>query len=346
MKIRVAINGFGRIGRNAFKVAHERSDIEIVAINDLTDTKTLAHLLKHDSNYGTYHKEVGYDDTGIIVEGKHVVVLSETDPTKLPWAEHKVDVVIESTGFFVDPAKAKAHLDAGARKVVLSAPAKGEGATTIVLGVNEDKLPEASDIISNASCTTNCITPVAAVIEANFGIEKAMMTTVHSYTASQRLQDAPAKDLREARNAAENIVPTTTGASIAAGQALPSLQGIFGGLSIRVPTPVVSLSDFVIITKRDVTVEEVNEVFKKAAKEPYYQGILDVSDEPLVSSDYIGNSHSATVDLKLTAVVAGNMLKVVAWYDNEWGYSNRLVEVVADTGALLHKTEDHTPHHN
>jgi glyceraldehyde 3-phosphate dehydrogenase len=337
MKTRVAINGFGRIGRNAFKVAFERSDLEVVAINDLTDTKTLAHLLKHDSNYGSYHKEVGYDDTGIVVEGKHIAVLAEKDPAALPWGEHKVDVVIESTGFFVDPAKARAHIDAGAKKVVLSAPAKGEGATTIVLGVNEDKLEDASDIISNASCTTNCITPVAAVIESNFGIEKAMMTTVHSYTASQRLQDAPAKDLREARNAAENIVPTTTGASIAAGQALPALQGIFGGLSVRVPTPVVSLSDFVIITKRDVTIEEVNAAFKKAAAEPYYQGILAISDEELVSSDYIGNSHSCIVDSHLTAVVGGNMLKVVAWYDNEWGYSNRLVEVVADAGRLLHQ---------
>ena len=336
MKTRVGINGFGRIGRTAFKVAFERSDIEIVAINDLTDTKTLAHLLKHDSNYGTYQHEVGHDDTGIIVNGKHIKVLAEMDPLNLPWAELKVDVVIESTGFFVDPAKARAHITAGAKKVVLSAPAKGDGATTIVLGVNEDKLEQAEDIISNASCTTNCITPVAAVIESNFGIDKAMMTTVHSYTASQKLQDAPSKDLREARNAAENIVPTTTGASIAAGQALPALQGIFGGLSVRVPTPVVSLSDFVIITKRAVSVEEVNEAFKKAAREPFYQGILGVSDEPLVSSDYIGNSHSCTVDLLLTAVVGGNMLKVVAWYDNEWGYSNRLVEVVADTGRLLH----------
>ncbi len=342
MKTRVAINGFGRIGRNAFKVAFERSDIEIIAINDLTDTKTLAHLLKHDSNYGTYHKEVGFDDKGIIVEGKHIAVLAEKDPATLPWREHKIDVVIESTGFFVDPAKARAHIDAGAKKVVLSAPEKGEGATTIVLGVNEDKLEGASDIISNASCTTNCITPVASVIESNFGIDKAMMTTVHSYTASQKLQDAPAKDLREARNAAENIVPTTTGASIAAGKALPALQGIFGGMSIRVPTPVVSLSDFVIITKRAVSVEEVNEVFKKAAKEPYYQGILDVTEEELVSSDFIGNSHSCIVDLKLTAVVGGTMLKVVAWYDNEWGYSNRLVEVVADVGRLLHhKASDH-----
>ena len=346
MKTRVAINGFGRIGRNAFKVAFERSDLEIVAINDLTDTKTLAHLLKHDSNYGTYGKKVSYDDTGIIVEGKHIDVLAEMDPAKLPWEKEKVDVVIESTGFFVDPAKAKAHIDAGAKKVVLSAPAKGEGATTVVLGVNEDSLNKANDIISNASCTTNCITPVAAVVEANFGIEKAMMTTIHSYTASQKLQDAPAKDLREARNAAENIVPTTTGASKAAGLALPALEGIFGGMSIRVPTPVVSLSDFVIITKRVVTVEEVNEVFKKAAKEPYYQGILDVTEEELVSSDFIGNSHSAIVDLKLTAVVGGNMLKVVAWYDNEWGYSNRLVEVVADTGRLLHKAQDHSKHHD
>jgi len=337
MKTKVAINGFGRIGRNAFKVAFERSDLEIVAINDLTDTKTLAHLLKHDSNYGTYQKEVSSDDKGIIVDGKHIAVLAERDPVNLPWKKHGVDIVIESTGFFVDPAKAKAHIDAGAKKVVLSAPAKGEGATTIVLGVNEDKLEEAGDIISNASCTTNCITPVAAVIESNFGIDKAMMTTVHSYTASQKLQDAPAKDLREARNAAENIVPTTTGASKAAALALPALEGIFGGMSIRVPTPVVSLSDFVIITKRPVTIEEVNEAFKKAAKEPFYQGILDVTEEELVSKDYIGNSHSCIVDLKLTAVVGGTMLKVVAWYDNEWGYSNRLVEVVADTGRILHK---------
>lgn len=337
MKTRVAINGFGRIGRNAFKVAFERSDLEIVAINDLTDTKTLAHLLKHDSNYGTYEHKVGFDDTGIIVKGQHIDVLAERDPAALPWKEHKVDVVIESTGFFVDPAAAKAHITAGAKKVVLSAPAKGEGASTVVLGVNEDVLETAGEIISNASCTTNCITPVAAVIENNFGIDKAMMTTVHSYTASQKLQDAPAKDLREARNAAENIVPTTTGASKAAALALTQLQGIFGGMSVRVPTPVVSLSDFVIITKKKVTVEEVNAAFKKAAKEPYYQGILDVTEEELVSSDYIGNSHSAIVDLKLTAVIGGNMLKVVAWYDNEWGYSNRLVEVVADTGRLLHK---------
>jgi glyceraldehyde 3-phosphate dehydrogenase len=337
-KTRIAINGFGRIGRCAFKIAFERSDIEIVAINDLTDTKTLAHLLKHDSSYGTYQHEVSYDDAGITVNDKHIKVLAEKDPTALPWGAHGVDVVIESTGFFVDPAKAKAHIDpAGAKKVVISAPAKGDGADTIVLGVNEDKIEHSTDVISNASCTTNCITPVAAVIESHFGIEKAMMTTIHSYTASQRLQDAPAKDMREARAAAENIVPTTTGASIAAAKALPALEGIFGGMSIRVPTPVVSLADFTFITKKNVTVEQVNAVFKKAAKEPYYQGILAVTDEELVSSDFKGDSHSAIVDLPLTAVTGDNMLKVVAWYDNEWGYSNRLVELTADVGRALQK---------
>lgn len=335
MKTRVAINGFGRIGRNAFKVAYERTDMEIVAVNDLTDTKTLAHLLKHDSSYGTYQRKVDFDDKNIIVDGKAISVLAEKEPANLPWRDLKVDVVIESTGFFVDPAKARAHIDAGAKKVIISAPAKGDGADTFVIGVNEDKLSQSGDILSNASCTTNCITPVMAVLEHNFGIEKAMMTTVHSYTASQRLQDAPAKDLREARNAATNIVPTTTGASTAAAKALPALEGVFGGLSIRVPTPVVSLSDFVVVTKRPVTVEEVNDAFKKAAADPYYQGILDVTEEELVSSDFIGNSHSAIVDLKLTSVVGGNLLKVLAWYDNEWGYSNRLVELTADVGKVL-----------
>ena len=336
-KVNVAINGFGRIGRNAFKIAFERSDIEVVAINDLTDTKTLAHLLKYDSSYGVYQQEVGYDEAGIIVNGKHIKVLSEKDPAQLPWRDRSVDVVIESTGFFTDPAKARAHIDqAGAKKVIISAPAKGEGSDTIVLGVNEDQISRdgASDVLNNGSCTTNCITPVMAVLEHNFGIEKAMMTTVHSYTADQRLQDAPHKDLRRARAAAQNIVPTSTGASIAAGQALPAISGIFGGLSLRVPTPVVSLSDFVVVTKRDVTVEEINEAFKKAADQPFYQGILAVTEDELVSSDFKGNSHSAIVDLPLTNVVAGNLVKVVAWYDNEWGYSNRLVELVADTGKL------------
>lgn len=336
MKTRIAINGFGRIGRCAFKIAFERSDLEIVAINDLTDTKTLAHLLKHDSSYGTYQHEVSANESGIIVSGRHIKVLAEKDPAALPWKELKVDVVVECTGLFVKPELAKAHVNpAGARKVIISAPAKGDGADTIVLGVNEDKIETSGEVISNASCTTNCITPVAAIVEGNFGIEKAMMTTVHSYTASQRLQDAPAKDLREARAAAENIVPTTTGASIAAAKALPALEGIFGGMSVRVPTPVVSLADFVFVTKRNVTVEEVNQVFTHAASQPYYQGILAVTNEPLVSSDFKGNSNSAIVDLPLTAVVGGNLLKVVAWYDNEWGYSNRLVEITADVGKAL-----------
>jgi glyceraldehyde 3-phosphate dehydrogenase len=345
MKTRVAINGFGRIGRNAFKIAFARDDAEVVAINDLTDTKTLAYLLKHDSNYGTYDKEVGYDDQNIVVAGQKIRVLAEKDPAALPWKDLSVDVVIESTGFFVDPDKARAHVTAGAKKVVISAPAKGEhadSAQTIVLGVNDDKLTDSGEIINNGSCTTNCITPVAGVVENAFGIEKLMMTTIHSYTASQKLQDAPGgKALRDGRSAAENIVPTTTGASIAAAKALPALQGIFGGFEVRVPTPVVSLADFVILTKRSVSVEEVNEAFKKAAAEPFYQGILTVTEEELVSSDFIGNSHSAIVDLNLTAVIGGNMLKVVAWYDNEWGYSNRLVEVVADAGRLLHKAEPH-----
>ncbi|MDX2775841.1 type I glyceraldehyde-3-phosphate dehydrogenase [Streptomyces caniscabiei] len=337
-QINVAINGFGRIGRNAFKIAFERSDVKIVAVNDLTDTKTLAHLLKHDSSYGTYQHTVEHDDTGIIVNGEHIDVLSEKDPANLPWSKYNVDVVIESTGFFVDPTKARAHIDqAGAKRVVISAPAKGPGSDTIVLGVNEDRISQegVSDILNNASCTTNCITPVMAVLESNFGIEKAMMTTVHSYTADQRLQDAPHKDLRRARAAAESIIPTSTGASIAAGEALPALKGVFGGLSLRVPTPVVSLSDFVVVTKRDVTIEEVNEAFKKAAGQPFYQGILDVTEEPLVSVDFKGNSHSAVVDLPLTNVVGGNLLKIVAWYDNEWGFSNRLVELVADAGRAI-----------
>ena len=338
MKVKVAINGFGRIGRNTFKIAFERTDLEIVAINDLTDTKTLAHLLKYDTSYGIYGHDVSHDEKGITVNGRHIKVLAEKDPANLPWGAHGVDVVIESTGFFVDPAKAKAHIDpAGAKKVVISAPAKGVGAETIVLGVNEDKLPESGDIISNASCTTNCITPVMGVLETNFGIEKAMMTTVHSYTASQRLQDAPAKDLREARAAAENIVPTTTGASTAAAKALPALENVFGGLSIRVPTPVVSLSDITAVVKRKTTKEEINEVFKKAAKEPFYQGILDVTEEELVSSDFKGNSHSAIVDLPLTNVIGDTLIKVIAWYDNEWGYSNRLVETTADYGKLIYK---------
>ena len=334
MSKKIAINGFGRIGRNAFKLAFERDDIEVVAINDLTDTKTLAHLLKHDSTYGTYHHDVSYDDNSIFVAGKQIRVLAEKDPALLPWGEFGVDVVIEATGLFVQPEKARAHIDAGAKKVVISAPAKGEGAKFIVLGVNEHELTREDDIISNASCTTNCIAPVMAILEREFGIEKSLMTTVHSYTASQRILDAPAKDLREARSAAENIVPTT-GAAIATAKVIPSLVGKFDGLSVRVPTAVVSLSDITAVLKRNTTKEEINEIFKRAAADPFYQGILTVTEDPLVSTDFKGNSHSSIVDLELTNVVGGNLVKIVAWYDNEWGYSNRLVEIVADVAANI-----------
>jgi glyceraldehyde-3-phosphate dehydrogenase, type I len=335
MSKKIAINGFGRIGRNAFKIAFERDDIEIVAINDLTDTKTLAYLLKHDSTYGNYHQEVTYADDSLVVAGKKIHVLNEKDPSDLPWNELGIDVVVEATGLFVDPAKARAHISAGAKKVVISAPAKGEGAKFIVLGVNENTLSRSDEIISNASCTTNCIAPIMAILEREFGVEKSMMTTVHSYTASQRLLDAPAKDLREARSAAENIVPTTTGAAIATAKVIPSLEGKFDGLSVRVPTPTVSLSDITAVLRRNVSKEEINDLFQRASKEPFYQGILGVTDEPLVSSDFKGSSFSCIIDLNLTNVVAGNLVKVVAWYDNEWGYSNRLVEIVSDVAANI-----------
>jgi glyceraldehyde 3-phosphate dehydrogenase len=339
-KVRVAINGFGRIGRNAFKILHGRNDVEVIAVNDLTDNKTLAHLLKYDSNYPghDWYKTIEADEEGITVDGKKIHVFAEKEPAKLPWGVHDIDVVIESTGFFVDPALAKAHVEGGgAKKVVISAPAKGEGSTTIVLGVNDDDIAGTGDVVNNGSCTTNCVSPVAAVIESAFGIEKAMMTTVHSYTADQNLQDGPHKDLRRARAAAENIVPTSSGAGIAVSEVITGLKDRFDAISFRVPTSVVSISDFSIVTKKDVTVKEVNEAFKKAAEEPFYQGILGVTEEELVSSDFIGNSHSAIVDLKLTNVVGGNLLKVVAWYDNEWGYSNRLVELTVDLGKTLKK---------
>lgn len=334
-KTKIGINGFGRIGRNAFKLAFDRSDLEITAVNDLTDTKTLAYLLKHDSNYGTYKHEVSYDDKGIIVNGHHITVTAEKDPAALPWGDLDVEIVIESTGRFTEKETAELHIKAGAKRVIISGPSKSEGVDTIVLGANEDKIEGASHIISNASCTTNSLGAVMAVLDAEFGVQKSLLTTVHSYTASQALQDAPAKDLREGRNAAENIVPTTTGAAIAVTKTLPQLEGKFDGLSIRVPTPVVSLSDVTVLFERDVTVEEINDAFKKAASEPYYQGILGVSEEPLVSRDYIGNSHSGVVDLALTKVVGGNLAKVMVWYDNEWGYSNRLVELVSDVAKTL-----------
>lgn len=330
--VKVAINGFGRIGRNALKILLERRDAQVVAINDITDANTLAHLLKHDSSYGAYDKKVSAKENALVINSREIPVFAEKDPAKLPWEELGVDVVIESTGFFTKPEDARAHIKAGAKKVVISAPAKGEGAKTVVLGVNEEVVEAGDEIISNASCTTNCIAPIMKVLEDELGIEKAMMTTVHSYTGSQKLLDAPAKDLREARSAAENIVPTTTGASKAAALAIPSLAGKFNGLSVRVPTPVVSLSDITAIVKRNTTKEELNEIFKKAASEPYYEGIIGVTEEELVSSDFIGDPHSCIVDLPLTDVVSGNMIKIVAWYDNEWGYSNRLVELAVDFG--------------
>jgi glyceraldehyde 3-phosphate dehydrogenase len=338
MKTKIGINGFGRIGRNAFKIAFERSDLEVVAVNDLTDTKTLAYLLKHDSNYGTYQHEVSFDEQNIIVDGQHIKVLAEKDPAVLPWGDLGVDLVIESTGRFTKKEDAEKHIiGGGAKRVIISGPSKSDGVDTIVIGANEDKLEGATSVISNASCTTNSLGAVMAILDSTFGVEKSLLTTVHSYTASQALQDAPAKDLREGRNAAENIVPTTTGAAIAVTLTLPQLKDKFDGLSIRVPTPVVSLSDVTALLKRDTTVEEINEAFKKAASDPYFQGVLAVSEEPLVSSDYIGNSHSGIVDLLLTKVVDGNLVKVMVWYDNEWGYSNRLVELVADTCKFLLK---------
>ncbi len=336
-KIRVAINGFGRIGRQAFKLALEKKELEVVAINDLTSPEVLAHLLKYDSNYGRYPAEVGYTEKALVIDGTVYMVYAEKDPEKLPWGKLKVDVVIESTGRFTDSEKASAHIKAGAKKVIISAPAKDEGITpTIVLGVNEQSY-RGQPIISNASCTTNCIAPVMAVLETAFGIDKALMTTIHSYTAEQNLVDGPppggkANDLRRARAAAVNIIPTTTGAAISATQALPELAGKFDGLAIRVPTPVGSLSDFTMVLKRKTTKEEINKVFSDAAGKKRYKGILEVSNEPLVSSDIVGNSASCIVDLNLTQVVDGDLVKVVAWYDNEFGYSNRLVEEVIMLG--------------
>ncbi|MBQ8985108.1 type I glyceraldehyde-3-phosphate dehydrogenase [Candidatus Saccharibacteria bacterium] len=330
--VKIAINGFGRIGRNVLKILLVSGGAEVVAINDITDARTLAHLLKHDSSYGTYKKSVEAHDDEIVVDGKKIKILAEKEPSALPWGDLGVDVVIESTGFFTKPEDARKHLEAGAKRVIISAPAKGEGAKTIVIGVNDELIEDSDEILSNASCTTNCIAPIMKVLEDTLGIEKAMMTTVHSYTGSQRILDAPAKDLREARSAAENIVPTTTGASKAAALTVPALKDKFNGLSIRVPTPVVSLSDITAIVKRDTSKEEINDIFKKAAEEERYDGIIGVSEEELVSKDFVGDSHSCIVDLPLTDVVCGNMIKVVAWYDNEWGYSNRLAELALDFG--------------
>lgn len=341
-KTKLAINGFGRIGRQAFKIALEKPELEVVAINDLTSPEVLAGLLKYDSNYGRYNQEVDFDEKHVVVAGHKFPVYAEKEPANLPWKDLAVDVVIESTGRFTDSEKAGAHLAAGAKRVIISAPAKDEGMTkTFVLGVNDDKYTDEA-IISNASCTTNCIAPVAHVLHTKFGIQKAMMTTIHSYTAEQNLVDGPppgghSNDMRRARAAAVNIVPTTTGAAISATETIPALKGLFDGMAIRVPTPVGSLSDFTVLLSRDVTIEEVNQAFEDAAKHPLYKDRIVVTNDPVVSSDIVGNPASAIVDLALTKVVGGNMVKVIAWYDNEFGYSNRLVEQCVLVGQGLHK---------
>jgi glyceraldehyde 3-phosphate dehydrogenase len=329
---RIAINGFGRIGRNTFKAGFGQPGFDVVAVNDLTDSKTLAHLLKHDSTYHAWAHKVSYDAKNIIVDGKKIPVLAEKDPTKLPWGTMKVDVVLECTGRFTDLKGATQHITAGAKRVIISAPAKGGGVPTHVIGVNEKGAGKEAKVINNASCTTNCIAPVAAVMQEAFGVKKAMMTTVHSYTADQVLQDGPHKDLRRARSAAQNIIPTTTGAAIATTEVIPQLKNLFDGISIRVPTPSVSIADFTFLLKRKTTVEEVNDVLKKASKSPRYKGIMDVTEEDLVSMDFVGNPASSIVDLPFTMVVDGDMVKVLAWYDNEWGYSCRLAEIAIQVG--------------
>ncbi len=324
----IAINGFGRIGRAAFKALLERPGMRIVAINDLTDTKTLAHLLKYDSCYGTYAKAIKATPSALVVNGKSYPVLAEKDPAALPWKKLNVDIVIESTGRFTDKDQARLHIKAGARKVVLSAPAKGD-VKTFVLGVNEDSLRKGDAVISMASCTTNCLAPVTDIIRRKFGIEKAIMTTIHSYTADQNLVDGPHADLRRARAAALSMIPTTTGAAVAVTKTIPALRDKFDGLSVRVPTPVGSLCDAVYITKKKTTAKDVNVLLKKAASSARYRGIVAVTDEPIVSADIVGSPFSAIVDLPLTTVIDGTLLKVVSWYDNEWGYSNRLADLCA-----------------
>jgi glyceraldehyde 3-phosphate dehydrogenase len=324
----IAINGFGRIGRQAFKAAFTNKNIKIVGINDLTDTKTLAHLLQHDTAYGRYEMPVEHDEKNLMVKGKKVPVFAEKDPSLLPWGKLKVDVVLECTGRFTDKSGAEQHIKAGARKVIISAPAKSAEVPTYVRGVNCGKVKqESSLVINNASCTTNCIAPVMAILDEKFGIEKAMMSTVHGYTADQNLQDGPHKDLRRARAAAANIVPTTTGAAKAVGEVKKNLQGIFDGVAFRVPVPTVSLSDITAVLKKNVTKEELNNTLSEASKTDRFAGVLAVTDEPLVSSDFVANAYSSIVDLSLTNVVGGNLVKVVAWYDNEYGYAHRLVEM-------------------
>ena len=326
MAVKVGINGFGRIGRVVFRAALNNPNVEVVAVNDLTDAKMLAHLLKYDSVHGTLKEEVTVDGDYLVVAGKRVKVLAERDPAQLGWGDLGVEVVIESTGRFTKRADAAKHLEAGAKKVIISAPASDED-ITIVMGVNHDKYDANNHhVISNASCTTNCLAPFAKVLNDNFGIKRGMMTTVHSYTNDQQILDLPHKDYRRARAAAENIIPTTTGAAKAVSLVLPELKGKLNGGAMRVPTPNVSLVDLVVELEKDVTVEEINSALKKAA-EGDLKGILGYSEEPLVSGDYNGNAHSSTIDALSTMVMEGNMVKVLSWYDNETGYSNRVVDL-------------------
>ena len=336
MTTKIGINGFGRIGRITFRTInqYQKDKLEVVAVNDLTDTKTNAHLLKWDSTYGAYPGKVEASEDAIIVDGKQVKVLSERDPGSIPWRDYGVDIVIESTGLFTDATKAAAHLQGGAKKVIISAPAKNED-ITIVLGVNEDKYdPGKHKVISNASCTTNGIAPVVKVLHDNFGVDKGLMTTIHAYTNDQRIQDMFHKDLRRARSAAVNIIPTTTGAATAVTIVIPELKGRLHGMAFRIPVVTVSVIDFVANLEKEVTVDEVNRAFQTAAEGPL-AGILEYCQEPLVSTDFIGNPASSIVDALSTMVIAGNMVKILAWYDNEWGYSCRLADLatyIADKG--------------
>ena len=327
MTTKIAINGFGRIGRNVFRAALSREGVEVVAINDLTNANTLAHLLKYDSVHGKLNADVQVDNGNLVVNGRTIQVLAQRNPQDLPWGELGIDIVVESTGFFTKREDAAKHLEAGAKKVIISAPATGED-ITIVMGVNEDQYDaDAHSVISNASCTTNCLAPFAKVLNDKFGIKRGMMTTIHSYTNDQQILDLPHSDLRRARAAAENMIPTSTGAAKAVALVLPELKGKLNGGAVRVPTPNVSLVDLVAELEKEVTVEEINNALKEAA-EGELKGILGYSEEPLVSGDYNGNNHSSTIDSLSTMVMEGQMVKVISWYDNETGYSTRVVDLV------------------
>jgi len=333
---KIAINGFGRIGRQTFRrILEKYPELDVVAINDLTDNKTLAHLLKYDSIYRTLDNEVSYTENSITVDGKEIKAMAEKDPEKLPWKELGVDIVLECTGFFTDEAGARKHITAGAKKVIMSAPAKEKSTPGFVLGVNDDKFdPKTVDVMDMGSCTTNCVAPMAKVLNDNFRIVKGFMTTVHSYTNDQRILDLPHKDLRRARAGAINIIPTSTGAAKALGKMIPELDGKMDGISVRVPTPTVSLLDLVVEVEKPTTVEEVNQAFKTAEKTEGFKGRLRTESNPLVSTDFIGDTYSSIIDLAET-MVKDNMIKIVGWYDNEWGYSCRLAEFAEFVGKQL-----------